>query len=45
MRGIYLKGEKERYGGHLDQIYVSRLNKMDLNSGIWSFELGTWHDK
>ena len=30
----YLKGEKERNGGHLDMIYVSRLNKMDLKSGI-----------
>ena len=35
MRSIYLKGEKERNGGHLDKIYVSRLNKMDLKSGIW----------
>ena len=34
MRSIYLKGEKERNGGHLNKIYVSRLNKMNLKSGI-----------
>ena len=34
VRSIYLKGEKERNGGHLNKINVSRLNKMDLKSGI-----------
>ena len=34
MRSIYLKGDKERNCGHLDEIYVSRINKMDIKSGI-----------
>ena len=33
MRSIYLKGEKEINGGHLDKIYVSSLNESH-KSGI-----------